>query len=110
MLSEHESQGKLAFAHQTADTSKSAYQSTRPATPDRKQAVENVLLMAGRLGMTRYELAERLNLPLQSVCGLVRPMVVAGDLAELGDTRPSPSGRASKILRLPRPSEGASHG
>lgn len=97
-----EQQGKLAFAHQTASTSTAALKSTRPSRQHRKQAVENVLLMAGRSGATRYELAERLELPIQTICGLARPMVKAGDLIEAGDKRPSPHGSPSKILRLPR--------
>ena len=58
--------------------------------------------MAGRTGMSRYELAERLKLPIQSICGLVRPMVKVGALTESGDTRPNDYGNASKILRLPQ--------
>lgn len=52
--------------------------------------------------MTRYEIAERLELLVSSVCGLVRPMVKSGTLIESGATRPSPNGHASKVLRLPQ--------
>jgi hypothetical protein len=105
MVVDTTTQGQLPFGHQTAETSKQAYRETRPMSRGRKALVREALRKAGTAGMTRYELSEELRLPIQTICGLVRPLVVAGDIVEIGDTRESPSGSASKIVRLAEPAE-----
>lgn len=66
--------------------------------------------MAGRNGLTRHELADRMGILLSSVCGLVRQLVSDGAVVESGDTRPSPAGRSSKIVRLPQYTGGQQRG
>lgn len=65
-------------------------------------AVENHLLMAGATGLTRHELAAKMNIPLSSVCSLVNKMLFSKTIAESGETRPSPYGRAANVVRLAR--------
>ena len=102
-------QGKLGFVHQTAETSSAAFRSVASKSSDRKTAIENHLLMAGCDGLTRHELASRMGILLSSVCGLVRQLVLDGTAVESGDTRSSPSGRSSKVVRLPQ-FTGGQHG
>jgi hypothetical protein len=92
-------QRELDFGRHTAETSKQAYRETRPMAAGRKALIREALREAED-GFTRYELSDRLSLPLQSVCGLVRPLVLAGLLVESGDTRPAPSGSKAKVVRL----------
>ena len=50
-------------------------------------------------GLTRHEIAERCGLPLSSVCGRVRSLVLSGHLLERGDTRPTSHGCPAKVVR-----------
>jgi len=93
----------LSFStHQTAETSKAALKSVRSKQSRRKLDIERYLLLSKASGLTRHELAQRMKIPLSSVCGLVNAMVKAGAIVEPGTTRPSPSGHTAGILVLPR--------
>jgi hypothetical protein len=95
-------QSNLGFVHSTAETTKAALSKTVKKRSQRILAIENSLLMAGKNGLTRFEIANRLNLQIQSVTGPVRLMLDRGIVVETAETRPSPSGSQSKILRLPQ--------
>jgi hypothetical protein len=92
-------QQELQFGRHTAETSRRAFKETRPLAVGRKALIRQALREATD-GCTRFELAELLNLQIQSVCGLIRPLIVAGLLVEDGDTRPTPSGSSAKVVRL----------
>ncbi len=102
MLQKTSGQGQLPFVHKTAETSKQALESVIKKRSARMLAVENHLLMAGAAGLTRHELAAKMNIPLSSVCSLVSKMLFSNTVAESGDTRPSPHGRAANVVRLAR--------
>ena len=96
--------------HDTAETSVAALQSVLPLVSKRKQAILALLDQAGVAGLTRYELSDSMGIPIQSVCGRARELVQSDHVVEAGDTRPSPSGRASKVLRLPQHAGGVTNG
>ena len=99
-----------ARSHDTAETSVAALQSVLPLVSKRKQAILALLDQAGAAGLTRYELSDSMGVPIQSVCGRARELVQAVHVVEVGDTRPAPSGRASKVLRLPQHAGGVTNG
>ena len=99
-----------ARSHDTAETSVAALQSVLPLVSKRKQAILAQLDQAGVTGLTRYELSDSMGIPIQSVCGRARELVQADHVVEVGDTRPAPSGRASKVLRLPQHAGGDGNG
>ena len=96
--------------HDTAETSVAALQSVLPLVSKRKQAILALLDQAGAAGLTRYELSGKMTVPIQSVCGRARELVQADHVVEVGDSRPAPSGRASKVLRLPKHAGGVTSG
>lgn len=98
----HNQQQTLGFEHQTASTSVAAFKASGPKRSTRKMAAENYLLMAGDRGLTRGELADKMDVLLSSVCGLCSPMIAAGLIVECGDTRKTPNGSAAKVMRLPQ--------
>ena len=108
----HQSPGRLTGSngHDTAETSVAALQSVLPLVSKRKQAILALLDQAGVTGLTRYELSDSIGIPIQSVCGRARELVQADHVVEVGDTRPAPSGRASKVLRLSQHAGGAGNG
>ena len=86
--------------HRTAATSVAALRSVQPVVSERKKAIIALLERTVSVGMTRYELAVEMDIPVQLICGRAHELVKAGMVVEMGDTRPAPSGRASKIMRL----------
>ncbi|MEM7784957.1 MAG: hypothetical protein AAF939_03225 [Planctomycetota bacterium] len=85
--------------HQSADTSLAAFEQVKPKLSSRKLEILNRLLFAGTEGLTRYELAFRMRIPVQSITGPVKSLVDSGDIFETGDKRPTPMGATSKVLQ-----------
>jgi hypothetical protein len=86
--------------HNGAATSRTAAQSVAPRAVGQAARILSALAEAGDAGLTRHELAERLGLPLSSVCGRVNQLVRSGQAIEHGDTRMSPYGHRAAVLHV----------
>lgn len=101
MLPTHESKPTLiAINHQTANTTRTAFEAARPKLNPRQLAINEHLQIVGRSGLTRYELAEKMRLPIQSITGPVRVLLDNGAIVEPGNRRESPHGKPAKVLVL----------
>ena len=90
--------GGVRSPHRASQTSIAALQHATARSPKLADLVLDAVAAAGDHGLTRYELAEILSRPIQSVCRPVRELLDAGKLIERGDCRPSPYGNASRVL------------
>jgi predicted transcriptional regulator len=51
-------------------------------------------------GLTRYELAERTNRPVSSVCGRINELEKLGLVNEADESRPTPYGGNAVVMRI----------
>ena len=51
-------------------------------------------------GLTRYELADRTNRPVSSVCGRINELEKLGLVTEADESRPTPYGGNAVVMRI----------
>ncbi|WP_153559366.1 hypothetical protein [Roseimaritima sediminicola] len=80
-----------------SETRRDAYQAAQPKLTGRLATALDSLRAAGPRGRTRHELAEAMELPLQSVCSLALRLRREG-LARESGKRSTPSGSMAAVL------------
>lgn len=96
--------------HIVPATSLAAFASAAVHLPARQEA--GLAFVKARLahGATRWELAQGLRIPYQSVCSVVLSLLDAGLLRETTDTRPTPTGSRAAVLVASVPPSGTQLG
>lgn len=85
----------------TRATRAGAAAASRGAAPDRRQRAVDYVASCGHRGATREEIADGLNLPLQSVCPLVFSLTRSGQLLTTSRTRQTRAGRSAEVVVVP---------
>lgn len=71
---------------------------TRPKHHGDRQRIVVLLQELGDLGATRHEIADRLRLPLTTVCGRVNELKKMGEVTEPGTRRLTPHGKTAVVV------------
>lgn len=83
------------------ETSRAAAESIRGEESLRKrEQILRAIQAAGEAGLTRDELVYRTGIPLQTVTGRVRELVLAGEIMDTDVRRATHSGRSAWVLRV----------
>ena len=69
-----------------------------PKQPRRRDAIELHVATCDRYGATRQEIADALQMPIQSVCGPVLALLTEGRLRETDRTRVTRNGKPAAVL------------
>lgn len=84
--------------------------SSLPSGPSRRELVARYVASCRHAGATREAIAEALELPIQTVCPLVKSMEQSGRLVPTSRTRPTRSGKPAAIVVVPEFADGAGEG
>lgn len=80
--------------------------SSLPSGPSRRERIAAHVASCGRYGATREDIAEALDLPIQTVCPLVKSMQVSGRLVSTSRKRSTRNGRPAAVLVTPENTTG----
>lgn len=79
-------------------TRRAAYDDARPRQPERVTRAVEILRQSGTTGCTRHELSVRMELPIQTVCGITLRILRAGLASEPGTKRQTPTGSMAAVI------------
>jgi hypothetical protein len=80
--------------------------SSFPSGPSRRERIAAHVASCGRYGATREDIAEAFDLPIQTVCPLVKSMQVSGRLVSTSRKRSTRNGRPAAVLITPENATG----
>ena len=80
-------------AHNYTDTSKAAWANKKDKLTKREQVFEYIKSEAS----TNYQISDRLNMPLSSVCGRCRELQLLGLIEDSGKRRQTPFGKTAIV-------------
>ena len=92
------------YSHRTRAV---AAASANRRTPTRRDEIELFVAGRGNHGATRQEIANALEIGIQSVCGPVCSLIESGRLVETSRKRANPTGSAAAVIVSRLVSEGA---
>ncbi len=77
-----------------------AFERSTEKRPNRRETILELFRSRGRLGYTRWEIADELDLPVNCVTAAVSGLLRDGTLAEIPSTRPSRLGGLGAVMQL----------
>ncbi len=89
--------GNTPLFNYAIETRRAAHQAALPKMPQRCEKALEQLRRVGRHGMTRHQLADSINVPLQSICCVAKRLRDLGLAVEIGK-RKTAAGASAAVL------------